>query len=675
VGLLVAVGATAHAQEEVTISFDNSGAEQGITPPGTTEFTFSGASWSGGVVGTEGILALYASGSFSYEMETTAQVVFDPPVGMVEFFYVHGFEYPAGTATAFDSDGNAVASADSNPATSFGDPENFVTLEGESPIQRVEFTSGIVDDFTFVAAEAPPPPPPPAGEIELGEVEIELEEVAGGLTAPVFATHAGDGSGRLFVVDQAGLIRVIDADGQLLETPFLDLSSSIVTLDPGFDERGLLGLAFHPDFEQNGRFFVRYSATRQGETGEPCTDTDRGCHRAVLAEFTVSGDDPEVADPMSETVLLTVDEPQFNHNAGQVLFGPDGFLYVAFGDGGGAHDGLADDPPSHGPIGNGQNTQTLLGSLLRIDVDDGAEPYAIPPDNPFLDQDGRDEIYAWGFRNPYRFSFDRATGELFLADVGQNLFEEIDVVEAGGNYGWVIREGAHCFDPENPETPPESCETEGLIDPIAEYGHSDGLAVVGGFVYRGTQFEELTGKYVFGDFSRPEGDGGRLFYLDAEGDRSQILEFVLGEANEPLEEFVLGFGEDEGGEVYVLTSGNGSPTGDLGRVYRIIAPVSEGENLQVIADCNQDGILDVSDPVCLLQLLFLGRGMLPCEGGGVNDPANVTLFDWQPDSTIDLSDATASLTFLFLGGAPHPLGGDATTCVAVPGCPSGPACP
>lgn len=412
---------------------------------------------------------------------------------------------------------------------------------------------------------------PAAAEVMPGNITIELDLVAEGLTAPVAATHAGDDSGRLFVVDQAGWIRVVD-DGVLLPQPFLDLTSEIVAVNPFFDERGVLGLAFHPDYENNGRFFVRYSVPRDGDPSEPCFGTSRGCHSEVLGEFSVS-DDPNVADPAG-AILFSEDEPQFNHNSGGVAFGPDGFLYFTLGDGGGAHDGLADEPPSHGPIGNGQDIVTPLGSILRIDVDSGA-PYAVPPDNPFVGAPGTDEIYAYGLRNPYRFSFDREDGRLFLGDVGQNLFEEVDVIEKGGNYGWVIREGFHCFDPFDPTEPPAACSATGpfgepLLDPVAEYDHDDGIAIVGGFVYRGTQFPELVGKYAFGDFSRGFVPGdGRLFYLDADGDLSGIFEFRIGDADEPLNLYLFGYGEDEQGELYVTTSESLGPVGTTGKVFRI----------------------------------------------------------------------------------------------------------
>jgi glucose/arabinose dehydrogenase len=409
--------------------------------------------------------------------------------------------------------------------------------------------------------------------------------VASGLASPVALTHAGDGSGRLFVVDQVGVIRVIDAGGTLLPTPYLDLAGRVVTVEPTFDERGALGLAFHPDFATNGRLFVRYSAPRLGMPGEPCFGPPYDCHDEILSEFQVAGDPTttHVVDPATEQVLFRVAEPQFNHDAGDLHFGPDdGYLYFTLGDGGGAHDGLADPVPSHGPIGNGQDLDTTLGKVLRIDVDSAPSPglaYAIPPTNPFAGGGGAPEIYAWGFRNPYRFSFDDGpggSGDLIVADVGQNLYEEVDVVELGQNYGWVLREGFHCFDPFDPENPPPTCPTTGLggeplRDPVLEYDHDVGLAVVGGYVYRGSDVPLLVGKYFFGDFSRDFGPTGQLFHADVAGVNAWIRVSPMLPGDAPLGRVLKGIGEDEDGELYVLTGAGLSPTGTTGTVHRVVA--------------------------------------------------------------------------------------------------------
>jgi len=458
-------------------------------------------------------------------------------------------------------------------------------------------------------------------------IAIELELVVDGLAAPVQVTHAGDGSGRLFIVDQAGLIRVLE-NGVLLPAPFLDVTAKLPALGAVFDERGLLGLAFHPDYPNNGRFFVRYSAPRVGAPDEPCTTSgfNPGCHAEVLAEYQVSVGDPNLADPTSEVILFSVDEPQFNHNAGAVAFGPDGFLYFSLGDGGGANDGLNEASLPHGPIGNGQNIDTFLGTLLRIDVDSPPGPglsYAIPLDNPFVGGPGLDEIYAYGFRNPYQFSFDDGPGgdgSIYLADVGQNLFEEVDIVAKGGNYGWVIREGFHCFDPFNPTVPPAVCPAVGtmlgdpLLDPVNEYLHpvpclvdadcaplgvscggnglcenEGGISVIGGYIYRGSANPALLGRYVFGDFSAAFFVAtGRLYWFDIAGPDAYLRnEFCIAPDGNPLGKFLKGFGEDEDGEVYVAVSDALAPFGDTGSVLRITNASTD--------DCDGNGVPDACE--------------------------------------------------------------------------------
>ena len=440
-----------------------------------------------------------------------------------------------------------------------------------------------------------------AGQVTQGDLSLDLEPVASGLAAPTSLTHAGDGTGRLFVTDQPGKIRIIQ-NGVLLPTPFLDLKAlgEVVTVNPGYDERGVLGLAFHPNYAQNGRFFVRYSKPRTGVSGEPCFGTGRGCHEEILAEYHVSAGDPNVADPTG-TILFRVDKPQFNHDGGAVFFGPDGYLYFGLGDGGGANDGLADVPPSHGPNGNAQNIDVPLGKILRINVDSGS-PYAVPADNPFVGGPGLDEIYAYGFRNPYTFSFDDGpggTGQLIVADVGQNLYEEIDLVAKGGNYGWVKREGKHCFDPFNPNTPPPTCDTTGLIDPVAEFDHTVGIAVVAGFVYRGVWPPVAQGKYIFGDFSTSFGaPNGHMFYIDPAEDWSAIKRVRLGADNHPLNLFVKGIGRDESGEMYLLTSAVLGPTGTTGAVWHIA--------VRCPADFVRDGFVNGNDFDAFVDLFILG---------------------------------------------------------------------
>jgi glucose/arabinose dehydrogenase len=293
-------------------------------------------------------------------------------------------------------------------------------------------------------------------------------EVVSGFEAPVGMTHARDGSGRLFVIEKTGNIKIISQE-QMLAEPFLDLSR-VITPDAS-TEQGLLGLAFDPNYESNGRFFVNY--------------TDAGGD-TVIARYQVSSD-PNKADPNSGKILLTIEQPFWNHNGGHMAFGPDGYLYIGMGDGGDGHD----------PGERAENLTTLLGKMLRIDV--SGEDYAVPSDNPFSPASGaKTEIWAYGLRNPWKFSFDRLTGDLYIADVGQQYFEEINFQPAsstgGENYGWDTLEGFHCHEPA------QGCEAEGTVLPIIEYDHSEGVSVTGGYVYRGSQLPSLQGKYFFADF-------------------------------------------------------------------------------------------------------------------------------------------------------------------------------
>jgi uncharacterized protein (TIGR03437 family) len=348
----------------------------------------------------------------------------------------------------------------------------------------------------------------------LAAPEIRLVPYASGFRQPTHVTHAGDGSGRLFVTEQRGSVRII-RNGAVLPEPFLDISARVSCCG----ERGLLSIAFPPGYPEKRHFYAYYT-DRQGDI--------------VISRFRL-GSGPDVADPASETVLLTINHRQFgNHNGGQLAFGPDGSLYIGTGDGGGAGDSLR----------NGQNTNSLLGKLLRIDVESGAVPYSIPAGNPFAGRGGfRGEIWAYGLRNPWRFSFDRETRDLYIADVGQNRYEEINFqpASAGGsqNYGWNIMEGRECFQ--------SGCNPAGLTLPVAQYPHGTGdCSVTGGFVYRGARFPFLRGIYFYGDYCT-----GKVWALERAGDvwtSSLLLDTAYG---------ISSFGEDEAGELYVADGGGG----------------------------------------------------------------------------------------------------------------------
>ena len=430
------------------------------------------------------------------------------------------------------------------------------------------------------------------------------------------AANPGDSSGRLFILDQPGQIRILGASG-LEAAPYLDMSSQLVSLGvagPGtFDERGLLGLAFHPNFSGNGKFYT-YSSRPVAGTGDFTVPLPAGAtfdHQAVISEWTANDPTGSVFSG-TERELMRIDQPQFNHDGGTVAFGPDGNLYISLGDGGSAND-VADGHTAN--LGNGQDRTNALGTILRIDVDGSNSAngqYGIPIGNPFT-SDGSvpDEIFAYGFRNPWRFSFDDGPGgtnRLFVGDVGQNLYEEVSIVEGGKNYGWNRREGAHFFDPNNPSVAPGSGQTTGpngepLIDPVIEYfntnnsavGPNDpnGRAVVTGFVYRGANpgLSEMTGKLVFGDWSRDFGEGngdGSLFVATETAPGVFSMEEVLadiGGGPQRLGQFLLSFGEDEDGELYLLTNATGTPfdsssLGPTGVVFKI---VPEPESFPILA--------------------------------------------------------------------------------------------
>jgi glucose/arabinose dehydrogenase len=371
-----------------------------------------------------------------------------------------------------------------------------------------------------MCAEPAPDQPLPA---------IALQEIAAGFHEPVHIANAGDGSGRLYVVEQEGVVRMIE-NGKMVPTPFLDIRDKVKS----GGERGLLSIAFHPHYRDNGYFYVNYTertslvdaAIARFKSGWSALET-------VVSRF--KRDTDGNVDPDSETVLLTVSQPWGNHNGGQLAFGPDGYLYIGMGDGGAGND----------PHGNGQDQSTLLGAMLRIDVDHEQAPlaYTIPADNPFVgNKNARGEIWAYGLRNPWRFSFDRQSGRLFAADVGQNTVEEIDVITRGKNYGWNIMEGDICTPGVN-----KQCDKTGLEPPIFTYRHPEGFSVTGGFVYRGTVIPGLCGAYLFGDFVKQRIWG--LRYNDGRVTTHKLL--LQSEVN------ISSFGEDEQAELYIAAYNSG----------------------------------------------------------------------------------------------------------------------
>ena len=476
--------------------------------------------------------------------------------------------------------------------------------------------------------------------------DISLELVAENFISPITVASPDDGTGRLFVVDQIGVVSVVDANGTTLSEPFLDLRDIMIELQSAFDERGLLSIAFHSNFSKNGKIYVFYSAPLRSEAPEDWSCTNH------ISEFQVDPENPNQVNMSSEKVLMYIDKPYFNHNGGRLAFSPvDGYLYISVGDGGAGDDVGRGHTPG---IGNAQDLTKIYGKILRIDVDaviDGnatvpqnvtetlnqtdkttvngtetlPEPtwttfagslYSIPADNPFaqtqpaiLDTYAYDsvppEIYAYGLRNPAYMAFDSGgNNALFVGGAGQELFEEVNVIYNGGNYGWNMREGTHCFDPNATMSPPESCSVTGyqgelLIGPVCEGGHDLGFVIVGGNVYRGTAVQELEGRYLFGYWSgeRALGNGTLLVATPPTGWAEEALPQsaanltpeanamweiqavnITGQPEETSSMFLRGFGQDADGELYLLTNEARGPdnTTSTGRVWKVVAPTAGG---------------------------------------------------------------------------------------------------
>lgn len=370
---------------------------------------------------------------------------------------------------------------------------------------------------------------------------FKLEKISDSLDGPIALENAHDGSGRLFVGEQGGQIRIIK-NGRLLKEPFLDIRSSLVHMENKYMNVGLLGFAFHPGFKHNGRFFVHYIAP----------DNKKGvANKSVLEEFHVSRTNPDKAEPTGR-VILEVEQPGENRNGGNIVFGKDGCLYMGFGDGG-------DIGSPHPATGNSQDLSQLLGKIIRIDIDHGY-PYRIPKDNPFAGKKARPEIWAYGFRMPWRISCDAKTGEFFCGDVGESTYEEVDMVRKGGNYGWKAMEASHVHD--------TALYDKGghFIPPIAEYKHPAGVCLIGGYVYRGNEYPALQGKYIFADWS------GKMFYLEKEG-----LQWTLNDCRfegKPDNQFpfrINSFGEGEDHALYMVTQNEIGALSPTGVIYKVTA--------------------------------------------------------------------------------------------------------
>jgi len=348
-------------------------------------------------------------------------------------------------------------------------------------------------------------------------------------------------NGVMWVTQQNGKIFAIE-NNKVNPAPILDITDKLVKINNGYEERGLLGIALHPEFKKNKKLYLFYS--------RPSTNKSSN-HTGVVAEYHLGANG--AIDPNSERIILTVEEPDGNHNGGCLKFGPDGYLYISFGDGGGQHD-------QHGTIGNGQDLNTWLGKILRIDIN-VADNYKVPADNPFVGKaNTKPEIWAYGFRNPYRFSFDKVSKQMFAGDVGQDLWEEVDIVKKGANYGWRIVEGTHCHNAEN--KPDTSCDTSEITMPIDEYSHKVGISVTGGYVYNGTNIPALKGKYFFADWTGP------VFYLEKSGNKWERGTITLQNIPENLK--ITSISEDNNGELYILTNPDTGPGNKKCGIYKIV---------------------------------------------------------------------------------------------------------
>jgi len=649
--LMLPLAAPLHA-DTVSTSFefdDQSGAFTLGESPDSVTFT-------DGLAMTVGVQELYVTGMFGWMVPdaTTAEITFESPAETVSLWLKDSVEAD-GTLTVLGTEEVVLASVE---ATSRFVLHEFDAAELGQSIVRVRLENAgaggfsVIDDFTSCTAEGQQGLEDPIpGPIPTSPVTVSLETVATDLIAPnwgIFAPVTTTVADMLFVTDQTGIVYAIDlATGD--KVAFHDVSAQLVELGIGgpdtFDERGLLGLAFHPDYARNGLLYTYQSEPVDGPADfSTIPKGEEADHQSIIAEWSVAepntvpdpADPDTLVDPASKRVLLRIDQPQFNHDGGAVNFGPDGMLYVSLGDGGSADD----QGVGHSPEGNGQDAGNILGGIVRIDPLGNDAPngqYGIPADNPFVgDPDKLDELFAFGMRNPFRFSFDTGSptspgsGELIVADVGQNDVEEVAVVRSGDNHGWPLKEGSFFFDMNGDgdgfvtDEPPPNLPRD-LVDPIAEYDHDEGIAIIGGFVYRGTDVPALVGRYVFGEFAQTFANDGRLFHLDENRD---ILELQL-EGQNAFGLSLLGMGRDRDGEVYALANGTGIPF-----------PDQNGDPTGVVLKLSPTGDPPFED---------LGQGKVG-QGGLVPQLSGTGTMIPASDNVLELSDAARDAAATIVAG-------------------------